>query len=220
VASRGAAVGIGLGIGALAAAGFAITYLASRKTPGSGSGGTGGGGGAGGGGGGVTSCTTDAECPSCQFCIGGECGARIPYAAQVTSNDGGSQDEQVASVGVPFTNIAVCDWSSLSFYPYNQNSYSVQARLVDVSGNGVPCTQLSAQFESSSLEVVAVSPTDSDGFFTVTYQLAGPFQGNAGCPGPGQTVTTTAVVTLDFLLPSGALIGSTVCTVTVFITGV
>ncbi|HTT74240.1 MAG TPA: hypothetical protein VMG99_08910 [Thermoplasmata archaeon] len=168
---------------------------------------------------GTETCTEDAQCGACESCVGGLCGAPVPANVDVLVNDGGSQDETVASVGIPFTNLSTCDWSSLAFYE-GQKQFTVSGRLVDATGAGVPCTAMNARFESTALGVLDVTGTDANGNFTVTYEVAAPYQGNAGCPGPGDTVPVAIVANLDFLLPNGALVGTTVCTVTVYITGV
>jgi hypothetical protein len=219
-----AAIGLG---SAFAIAGAAAAYALTRPKPtppSSGSGPAGGGGGGGGGGasgcaGGEPTCSSNADC-TCGICQGGCCGTPIPNAVRVLQNNGGSQDEYVAAVGVPVFGPSYCVWSSLNFYPSAVNQFSVTGKLIDASGNPCPCVNLSAQFESGNLEVLSITPTDSNGNFTVTYQLNGPYQGNASCPGPGGTVNTTVVAPLDFILPNGSVIGATVCTIIVYITGV
>lgn len=181
------------------------------------------GGGGGGGGscpGGTNTCQSDADCAAGQTCLGGCCGTPIPASIQILSNNGGSQDEGVPSIGVPVIGPSVCGWGALSFNPYGRNQYQLQGRLVDAGGNPVPSVLLRAHFQSADLQPVNIAPTDANGLFTLTYQFSRPLQGNASCPAPGQTVNAAIVDQVDFYLPNNTIIGTAVCTITVYITGI
>lgn len=174
-----------------------------------------------GGGGGTTSpcgsqasCTSDADCPVGQICIGGCCGTPIPAAIQVLSNPTGAQDETVGSV------FGVCDWGSLEVI-YGWTNVTAYFRLVDSAGDPVPHQTVIPHFESHIFRNTSGGVvTDSDGKFAVSYQLVSPYQGSASCPFPGMTVPTVAVDTMDLYLENGSVIGQTVVKMNIYITGV
>ena len=103
-----------------------------------------------------TPCTSNADC-NCKTCYNGECTNVVPANILVTKFYTGSQDEAVASLGVPFTNTAVCDWSTVRYilsdgtYTSSPNQFSFQVRLVDSLGNGIPCATLTAESTSSAI---------------------------------------------------------------------
>ena len=172
--------------------------------------------------GGTSPCSSTSDCPSGQVCEGGCCGTPIPSQLQVVTNNMISQDETVGSVGVPFTNLAYCDWSSLAYQP--PGSSPVQAtvviRIVDASGTPVPDLTLIPVFENGTFasfegEVV----TNSDGEATLHIYFRTPYD-NGNCPGPGDTLAAPATDILDIYLTSGTVFGSVVCTGTAYISGI
>lgn len=172
--------------------------------------------------GGTSPCTTTSDCPAGQVCEGGCCGVPIPSQLQVVSNNMVSQDETVGSVGIPFTNLAYCDWSSLAYQP--PGSAPVQAtvliRIVDASGNPVPDLTIIPSFESGIFAAVeGEAVTNADGEVTLHIYFRVPYD-NGTCPGPGDVVPTPATDLLDIYLTSGVVFGSVVCTGTAYIAGI
>lgn len=168
-----------------------------------------------------TPCTSNSDC-NCQTCYNGECTDVVPANILVTKFYTGSQDETVASVGVPFTNLAVCDWATVRYSLSNgavtsiPNQFSFQVRLVDALGNGIPCATLTAKSTSSAISVYLQEVTDVDGYATFYYQLASPQGGS--CPAPGSTTTNPILFTIN--VSYGGLTVAVPLSVDVYITGI
>ncbi len=168
-----------------------------------------------------TPCTSNADC-NCETCYNGECTNVVPANILVTKFYTGTQDESVVSVGVPFTNYAVCDWGTVGYTLSNgavsavPNQFSFQVRLVDALGNGIPCATLTAKSTLSAINVSAQEVTDVDGYATFYYSLFSPQTGP--CPGPGSTTTNPIFFAIN--VSYGGITVAVPLSVNVYITGV
>lgn len=170
--------------------------------------------------GGATPCTSNSDCSTCERCIGGCCGTLVPSSVQITSNNGGTQGEAVYTVGIPYLGGFDCDWSSLAFNG-NVQQFSLSGKVVDDTGEGVPCQTLYVTFEESILTpILGTVTTDASGNFTVLYSMTGTYQGDAACPAPATYTYVNIVGVLDFKLGNGILLGQVEVTVTCKIFGV
>lgn len=149
---------------------------------------------------GGTVCSSDSGCSSCQTCINGCCGTLVPDSiVQTTDLTSLNQGESVASVGVPFSNIAICKWSDLNFGggAGTANQWTATGQVIDASGVGIACIPITVASTNSIVSIYDYpSNTDSDGNFSFTFGLTSPQQAGAACPGPGST--SNGIITGSF----------------------
>ena len=196
--SRGAGTVIGVAVATgILGAGYVAYRVLSQSAPG---------GGGGGGGGSGSACAEDSDCQPCFVCEDGAC-LQYPPAQIVQTTDltNLSQDETVGSVGVPLTNLAVCDWGSLEFQG-GQNVFTGTGQILDANGKGVPCIVPTVRSTNGSVQVVdGPGETDQEGNFSFTFRLASPDEAGSGCPGPGDTAVGELSGSINVAVPGLAV---------------